>query len=161
VKIFAAVIAGEMNTFAQLRQAARGFSRRRKSLLVVYVAEYQVRIDSILILTTGGTIDKHYFDSLSRYQIVDTVLRKLLAIARVTHHYSVEEILRKDSLDLTEDDRACLVEHVRRAEASHIIITHGTDTMTLTASALSVIPDKTIVLTGAIAPAVQRKRRRF
>jgi L-asparaginase len=112
-----------------------------------------VRIDSILILTTGGTIDKHYFDSLSKYQIVDTVVRKLLAIARVTHHYSVEEIFRKDSLELTEDDRGCLVEHVRRAEASHIVITHGTDTMTLTARALSVIPDKTIVLTGALAPA--------
>ena len=112
-----------------------------------------MRTGPILILTTGGTIDKHYFDSLSKYQIVDTVVRELLAIARVTHHYSLEEILRKDSLDLTEDDRACLVDHVRRAEASRIVMTHGTDTMTLTASALSVIPDKTIVLTGALAPA--------
>ena len=112
-----------------------------------------MRIDPILILTTGGTIDKHYFDSLSKYQIVDTVVKRLLAIARVAHDYTVEEVLRKDSLDLTEEDRAWVVEHARRAESSRIVITHGTDTMTLTASALCAIPDKAIVLTGALAPA--------
>jgi L-asparaginase len=109
--------------------------------------------EAILILTTGGTIDKQYFDTLSKYEIADTIVRKLLCIAQVTHQYTVEEMLRKDSLDMTQDDRNCLVEHVRRADASRIVITHGTDTMSLTASALSVIPDKTIVLTGALAPA--------
>jgi len=109
--------------------------------------------DSILVLTTGGTIDKQYFDALSQYQITDTTITKLLAIARVTHPHQVEEVLRKDSIDLTEADRARVVERVRRARASRIVITHGTDTMALTASALAVIPDKTIVLTGALAPA--------
>jgi len=109
--------------------------------------------NGILVLTTGGTIDKQYFDALSRFQITDTMVAKLLAIARVTHRHQVEEVLRKDSLDLTDEDRARVVEHVRRASFSRIVITHGTDAMTLTARALAIIPDKTIVLTGALAPA--------
>jgi L-asparaginase len=109
--------------------------------------------DPILILTTGGTIDKQYFDSLSQYQITDTMVTKLLAVARVTHPYVIEEVLRKDSIDLTDEDRTRIVEHATRASLSRIIITHGTDTMTLTARALSHSRDKTIVLTGALAPA--------
>jgi len=109
--------------------------------------------DSILILTTGGTIDKQYFDALSRYQITDTVVTKLLSIARVTHPFQVEEVIRKDSLDLTDEDRALLVARAAQARSSRIIITHGTDTMTLTAKALEAIPGKTIVLVGALDPA--------
>jgi L-asparaginase len=107
---------------------------------------------SILILTTGGTIDKQYFDSLSQYQITDTTVTKLLAIARVTHPFEIKEVLRKDSIELTDDDRARVLEHVHQATHSRIIITHGTDTMTLTSRALAMIPDKTVVLTGALAP---------
>jgi L-asparaginase len=107
----------------------------------------------ILVLTTGGTIDKHYFDALSQYQITDTIVTKLLSVARVTHPYVIEEVLRKDSIDLTDEDRSRIVEHVTRANCSRIVITHGTDTMTLTAQALSTVRDKTIVLTGALAPA--------
>jgi L-asparaginase len=109
--------------------------------------------EPILILTTGGTIDKQYFDSLSQYQITDTMVTKLLSVARVTHHFVVEEVLRKDSIDMTDDDRTQIVEQVIRATCSRIVITHGTDTMTLTAQALSGVRDKTIVLTGALAPA--------
>jgi L-asparaginase len=108
--------------------------------------------ECILLLTTGGTIDKQYFDALSRYQIADTTVTRLLAVARVTHSHRVEEVLRKDSIDLTDEDRARIVEHVTGASVSRIIITHGTDTMTLTARALRHISDKTIVLTGALSP---------
>jgi L-asparaginase len=109
--------------------------------------------DDILVLTTGGTVDKQYFDALSQYQIADTAVTKLLAIARVTHPHQIEEVLRKDSLELTDNDRSRIIEHVRLAPFSRIVITHGTDTITLTARALSTIADKTIVLTGALAPA--------
>jgi L-asparaginase len=109
--------------------------------------------DSILILTTGGTIDKEYFDALSRYQITDTMVNRLLAIARVTHPFEVQEVSRKDSLDLTDDDRADLVTRVSAATSRRIIVTHGTDTMALTAEALARVADKTIVLVGALAPA--------
>jgi L-asparaginase len=110
-------------------------------------------IEPILVLTTGGTIDKQYFDALSRYQITDTIVTKLLEIARVTHPHQVEELLRKDSLELTDEDRIGIAEHVRRASYSRIVITHGTGTMTLTGRALENVADKTIVLTGALAPA--------
>jgi L-asparaginase len=94
-------------------------------------------IDPILVLTTGGTIDKQYFDALSKYQITDSIVTRLLEVARVRHPYQVEEVLRKDSIDITEEDRGQIVEHVRRATLSRIVITHGTDTMTVTAAALN------------------------
>jgi L-asparaginase len=109
--------------------------------------------NTILVLTTGGTIDKQYFDALSAYQITDSIVTKLLEVGRVRHPYQVEEVLRKDSIDMTDEDRAQIVAHVTRATQSSIVITHGTDTMTLTAQALAQIPGKTIVLTGALAPA--------
>jgi L-asparaginase len=109
--------------------------------------------DEILVLTTGGTIDKQYFDALSQYEISDTVVTKLLLVARVTHPYAVQEVLQKDSIDLTDEDRAQIVIRVAHAGASRIVITHGTDTMTLTAQALCGIRERTIVLTGALAPA--------
>jgi L-asparaginase len=108
---------------------------------------------TILVLTTGGTIDKQYFDALSQYQITDSIITRLLDVARVRHPYRVEEVLRKDSIDITDEDRAQIVEHVRQAKFSNIVITHGTDTMALTARALTGIAGKTIVLTGALAPA--------
>jgi L-asparaginase len=108
---------------------------------------------TILVLTTGGTIDKQYFDALSKYQITDSIITRLLDVARVRHPYQVEEVLRKDSIDITEEDRAQIVAHVQRANFSQIVITHGTDTMTVTANALAAIAGKTIVLTGALAPA--------
>jgi L-asparaginase len=106
-----------------------------------------------LVLTTGGTIDKLYFDALSSYQVGDSVVARLLHIARVTHPFHVEEVMRKDSLEIDDRDRSVILDHVVSAEASQIVITHGTDTMTTTAHALAGIPSKTIVLVGALAPA--------
>ncbi|MFD0848996.1 asparaginase domain-containing protein [Sphingosinicella xenopeptidilytica] len=109
--------------------------------------------ESILVLTTGGTIDKQYFDALSAYQITDTVIARMLDIARVTQPFSVEEITRKDSLDLDEIDRAKLLKRIETAREKRIVVTHGTDTMTDTARILSVVRSKTIVLVGALTPA--------
>ena len=107
----------------------------------------------ILVLTTGGTIDKNYFDALSEYQIVDSGIPALLKEARVALPFRVEEVCRKDSLELTEADRAELARLVAQAPESRIVITHGTDTMTDTAKALAGIAGKTIVLTGALSQA--------
>jgi L-asparaginase len=112
-----------------------------------------VEDSAILVLTTGGTIDKQYFDATSQYQISDSFVPRLLGLARVTHPFVCRELLHKDSLDLTDAERALIVESVRSSEHSRIVITHGTDTMTQTAQALLGIRDKTIVLTGALAPA--------
>ena len=115
--------------------------------------EPKMQSPSILILTTGGTIDKQYFDALSQYQITDSMVTKVLSVGLVTHPYRVVEIARKDSLDLTDEDRAKLVACVRSSKSSRVIVTHGTDTMTITADALAGISDKTIVLVGALSPA--------
>jgi L-asparaginase len=101
----------------------------------------------ILVVTTGGTIDKQYFDDLSKYQIADSTVGRLLQIARVTLPIEIVEVARKDSLDLTDEDRARLV------GAARAVVTHGTDTMTTSAAALAEVEGKTIVLLGALAPA--------
>jgi L-asparaginase len=109
---------------------------------------------AILILTTGGTIDKNYFDALSEYQIVDSGIPALLQEARVALAYRIEEVCRKDSLELTVADRANIARRAAEASESRIVITHGTDTMTETARVLAAeVPGKTIVLTGALSPA--------
>ena len=108
---------------------------------------------AILVLTTGGTIDKNYFDALSEYQIVDSGIPALLKEARVALPFRIEEVCRKDSLELTEADRAELARRIAAAPESRVVITHGTDTMTTTATALAAIAGKTMVLTGALSPA--------
>jgi L-asparaginase len=109
--------------------------------------------DPIAVVTTGGTIDKLYFDSLSAYQVGESMVRKLLAVANVKYPFEVVEALRKDSLELTDADRDQLYQCVAGLKTSRVVITHGTDTMTVTAQHLATIPGKTIVLTGALTPA--------
>ncbi|PLK27471.1 asparaginase domain-containing protein [Novosphingobium sp. TH158] len=109
---------------------------------------------SILVLTTGGTIDKAYFDALSEYQIVDSGIPELLKEARVALPFRVVELMRKDSLELTDADRTLIASAAREAPEARVVITHGTDTMTETAKVIaSEVPGKTVVLTGALSPA--------
>ena len=109
--------------------------------------------EPILVLTTGGTIDKNYFDKLSEYKIVDSAIDDLLEEGRVTLPFRVVELMRKDSLELTSEDRELLCDTARTAPESRIVVTHGTDTMTDTAKVLAGIEGKTVVLTGALSPA--------
>src|SRR5262245_27285631 len=106
----------------------------------------------IFIVTTGGTIDKAYFDALSVYQVGEPVVTKILTVAHVAYPYRIVELLRKDSLELTDADREQLRCQVAALETTRVIVTHGTDTMTVSAQVLASIPDKTIVLTGALSP---------
>lgn len=110
-------------------------------------------MDEILVLTTGGTIDKQYFDALSQYAITDTVIADLLKTGRVAHPFRIQEMMRKDSLDIDAEDRDRLARTIEASPNTRIIITHGTDTMTETARRLAQIPGKTMVLVGALAPA--------
>lgn len=107
----------------------------------------------IKIFTTGGTIDKVYFDAKSEYAVGEPIIGAILQEAQAGFEYSVETLLMKDSLELTDADRALIRQTVEREPASRVLITHGTDTMTETASALAGIADKTIVLTGSLNPA--------
>jgi L-asparaginase len=103
--------------------------------------------------TTGGTIDKVYFDALSEYEVGPPQVLEVLKEANVTVDCEVESVLRKDSLDLTAEDRRLLRQRIEADACPRIIVTHGTDTMIETARILSGIPGKTIVLTGSMQPA--------
>jgi len=108
----------------------------------------------IKILTAGGTIDKVYFDAKSDYQVGPPNIMTVLDGLNLGFDYAVESVLRKDSLDLTRKDRDRIRAAVARDKAEKIIITHGTDTMVETARRLADITDKTVVLTGALEPAL-------
>lgn len=107
----------------------------------------------IKVFTTGGTIDKIYFDAKNDYQVGEPEVGSLLAEANVTFDYSITSLLRKDSLEMTAPDRKLVHEAVVAEPCARILITHGTDTMLETARSLLDIPGKTIVLTGAMQPA--------
>lgn len=111
----------------------------------------------IRVVTTGGTIDKIYFDRLSDFHVGEPQIGELLTEANVTFDWAITPLMRKDSLDLTDADRSAIVEAVRAAEETQVLVTHGTDTMVETARALQAADlGKTVVLTGAMQPATQR-----
>ncbi|HEX7072142.1 MAG TPA: asparaginase domain-containing protein [Rhodothermales bacterium] len=107
----------------------------------------------VKIFTTGGTIDKVYFDAESEFKVGPPQIDAILHDAKVKCDYAIETLLRKDSLDLTEADRALIREHVARDPIDRVLITHGTDTMVETARVLQDVKDKTIVLVGSLSPA--------
>ncbi len=109
--------------------------------------------EEILIVTTGGTIDKVYFDQKSDYQVGQTIIGSLLSEAQATHPYRIVEVLQKDSLDLNDADRGAIHSAIAQDQATLVVVTHGTDSMTNTAQHLSDIQGKTIVMTGSLAPA--------
>ncbi len=105
------------------------------------------------VITTGGTIDKIYYDEKSDYQIGEPEIARILGDMKVAFRFQVQPLLRKDSLQLNDRDRELIRRAVDASEAGHILITHGTDTMTDTAKVLEGVDDKVIVLTGALNPA--------
>jgi len=107
----------------------------------------------IRFITTGGTIDKIYFDDLSQFEVGDSQIQHILAEGLTSFDYEIVPLLQKDSLEITADDRAHLRRYIEDNDASLFVITHGTDTMAETAAALQGLEGKTIVLTGALTPA--------
>ena len=107
----------------------------------------------LTIVTTGGTIDKIYFDDKSEYQIGAPYIGDILSHLGVAFAFDVIPILRKDSLHITADDRELIRRTIAQQPHRHVLVTHGTDTMVETAQVLLEIPDKVIVLTGALNPA--------
>ena len=107
----------------------------------------------IKIFTTGGTIDKLYFDKSSTFEVGDPQIGEVLERSDVSLDYDVEILLRKDSLEVTESDRRIIREAILGDDHRRVVVTHGTDTMVETAKMLQDIPDKTIVFTGSMQPA--------
>lgn len=107
----------------------------------------------IKIFTTGGSLDKGYSTRESAFLVMEPQIHHVLTQANVVFEYEIEPLFRKDSLELTEEDRDLIADKVSREPADHILITHGTDTMALTGQRLSHVEGKTIVLTGSMQPA--------
>ena len=108
----------------------------------------------ISIIAVGGTIDKVYFDAKSQYEVGPPNIERVLGELNLSIVYSVNSLMRKDSLDMTAEDRGLVAAAVADDACSRILITHGTDTMVQTAEALRHIAGKTVVLTGALEPAL-------
>jgi L-asparaginase len=107
------------------------------------------------VFTTGGTIDKVYFDASSAYQVGEPQIGDIFNQANVTISFEVTTIMRKDSLDMTDADRAEIAEHVQGTDCERVLVTHGTDTMVRTAQTLQqCVTDKTVVFVGSLNPAL-------
>jgi L-asparaginase len=107
----------------------------------------------IKIFAVGGTIDKVYFDKKSKYEVGEPTAGQILREAMVSIDYQCESLLKKDSLDMAAEDRQLIFDKIKSTDHKYIVVTHGTDTIIETAKKLIGIPDKVIVLTGAIEPA--------
>jgi len=110
-------------------------------------------LSKLLIITTGGTIDKIYFDDESDYQIGESQISQILSAMHVAFEFEVRSVMRKDSLHMEDKDRKLIHDVVSANATRHVLITHGTDSIVDTAIVLQNLPDKTIVLTGALNPA--------
>jgi L-asparaginase len=108
---------------------------------------------AIRIFITGGTFDKEYDEINGRLYFNDTHLPEILDLGRCGLEVTVDTLMMIDSLEMTDQDREQIVNACSKSEETHIVITHGTDTMEVTARSLGqVIHGKTIVLTGAMIP---------
>ena len=110
-------------------------------------------MEKLRIFTTGGTIDKIYFDAKSEYEVGEPQIGEILREMGVAFPFEITSLMRKDSLDMTDADRVQIRDAVAKDPARRMLITHGTDTMTETAEVLQGIPGKTVVLTGSLNPA--------
>lgn len=112
-----------------------------------------MQTESIRVIVTGGTFDKHYDEIRGELTFRESSLPEILTRARVKVPVTVEMNQLIDSLQMQDENRASVLLSCRNSREKRIIITHGTDTMTTTASLLGgAALDKTIVLTGAMVP---------
>jgi L-asparaginase len=107
----------------------------------------------IKIYTTGGSLDKGYSTKESAFVVQEPQAESLLLDANVNFEFEIESLLKKDSLEITEEDREMILQRVSGDSCQRILITHGTDTMARTGQRLAAVRGKTIVLTGAMQPA--------
>lgn len=112
----------------------------------------------IILLTTGGTIDKTYDESEgtleNRESAMKERLQKRLRLPYTNLH--IFSLMSKDSLHMTDFDRSMISKavEVHQAQGLPIIIIHGTDTMAKTAEAISqsLKVSVPVILTGAMKP---------
>ena len=107
----------------------------------------------ILVISTGGTFNK-YYNRIDGTLEIDKTSSALKDIAsKWLYNFEISNIIGKDSLEMTKEDREELLDVIQQSESEKIIIIHGTDTMDITAKYLADAKlKKSIVLTGAMVP---------
>ena len=109
--------------------------------------------EPIRLFVTGGTFDKEYNERDGSLFFKDTHLREMLQLGRSLVDVKVRTLMMIDSLQMDDEDRRVILGQCRKCPQSRMVITHGTDTMEITARLLGEnITDKTIILTGAMIP---------
>ncbi|MDB6133329.1 MAG: asparaginase [Verrucomicrobiales bacterium] len=106
----------------------------------------------LIFVTCGGTIDKIYFDAKGEYAVGPPQVGILLEEGNVALRYEILPVVRKDSLEMTAEDRGAVRERIAAHPCPRVVVTHGTDTMIETALALRGLEGRTIVLTGSMQP---------
>ncbi len=110
---------------------------------------------TIKIILTGGTIDKHYNQSNGELDFKESYVSEMLTLGRNKTDISIEQVMLKDSLQMSDDDRQTILKACKKSNEDKILITHGTDTMVQTAQTLAEAKlNKSIVLVGAMVPFV-------
>ncbi|MGO9319797.1 MAG: asparaginase domain-containing protein [Solirubrobacteraceae bacterium] len=111
------------------------------------------------VFAMGGTIDKDYVVDSASLEVVEPFISWIAPELRMTYRLEVTQLAKKDSLDLADSDRARLLTYVATNDRDRLLITHGTDTLLTTASAVwaaqkagEISHDKTIVFTGTFRP---------
>lgn len=108
---------------------------------------------AIRIFITGGTFDKEYNELNGQLYFKDSHLSDLLALGRSKVAVAIRTLMMVDSLEMKDEDRELIIHQCNNCDETQIVITHGTDTMIMTAKALAQnVPGKTIILTGAMIP---------
>lgn len=104
----------------------------------------------IQLFTTGGTIEGiDYVDDIG---IADSniTIKDFLTNANIGFDYTIENVFKKDSRSITDEDRELLVRKIKETNATKVVITHGTFTMEDTAKYIGKLNlKKTIVLVGS------------
>lgn len=107
----------------------------------------------IRVLITGGTFDKEYDEINGRLYFKDSHVSEMLELGRCKLPLELRTLMMVDSLEMTDADRAIIVEQCKATPEHRIVVTHGTDTMEVTARAIAAaVSGKTIVVTGAMIP---------
>jgi len=108
----------------------------------------------ITFIQTGGSIDKDYprIKKSYSFEISEPAVKRVLEKINPNFTYDILELLKKDGLDITKNDRKNILKKCNEIKNDKIIITHGTDTMIDTAKVLSKIKNKTLILTGSVKP---------
>lgn len=108
----------------------------------------------IAFVTTGGTIDKDYASCAGTYnfEIAEPAIERILECVNPVFEYGIISVLKKDSMDMNDDDRKKVYDVCDKIDYERIVITHGTDTMLKTAEVLSELENKIIVLVGSSKP---------